>query len=157
MDGIEATKIIKTTCPDVLVVILTAFEDAEHLEKALEAEADGYLTKDIGTKELIAALHDVFLGERVFSKSIVNLLQSTYGYNDTSSIAHISISKREQEILNYVALGKTSLEISQILNISHRTVQSHRSNIMQKLRIKTAGELIRYAVINYSRPTLYND
>ncbi len=157
MDGIEATKIIKTTCPDVLVVILTAFEDAEHLEKALEAEADGYLTKDIGTKELIAALHDVFLGERVFSKSIVNLLQSTYGYNDTSSIAHISISKREQEILNYVALGKTSLEISQILNISHRIVQSHRSNIMQKLRIKTAGELIRYAVINYSRPTLYND
>ena len=158
MDGIEATKRIKTTCPDVLVVILTAFEDAEHLEKALAAEADGYLTKDIGTKELIAALHDVFLGERVFSKSIVNLLQSTYSYNDTSNTtAHISISKREQEILNYVALGKTSLEISQTLNISHRTVQSHRSNIMQKLRIKTAGELIRYAVINYSRPTLYND
>ncbi len=154
MDGIEATKIIKTTYPDVLVVILTAFEDADHLEKALEAEADGYLTKDIGTKELLTALHDVFLGERVFSKSIINLLQNTYNYNDSSSSSHISISKREQEILNYVALGKTSVEISEILNISHRTVQSHRSNVMQKLKIKTAGELIRYAVINYSRPTL---
>lgn len=157
MDGIEATRVIKSTMPEVFVVILTAFEDADHLEKALEAEADGYLTKDIGNKELISSLREVFLGERVFSKTIINLVQNVYNYDETQNIEHISISKREQEILNYVALGKTSVEIAGILNISHRTVQSHRSNIMQKLRIKSAGELIRYAVLRSNRPNLYKD
>ena len=154
MDGIEAAKIIKRTLPEVLVVMLTAFEDSLHLEQAMKAGADGYLSKDISAKDLIKALHDIYMGERVFSKSIVRLLQKQYVSAGTPEEEPITISKREQEILNFVALGKTSPEIADILNISTRTVQSHRSNVMQKLGIKNAGELVRYAVIHHTESNI---
>ncbi len=147
MNGIQATQQIKKEFPDVFVVILTAFEDSTHIEQALSAGADGYLSKDIGVKNLTESLHNVIKGERVFSKSILKLLQHQVP-NSTEDAEPVSISPREQEILNLVALGKTSLEISDILIISIRTVQAHRSNIMQKLDIKTAGGLVRYAVLN---------
>lgn len=147
MDGIEATRYIKRNFPDTFVVILTAFEDSTHLEKALEAGADGYLTKDMTAKELVEALLNVYNGVRVFSKSILNILQN----KDTreANTAQVTISKREQEILNLLSLGKTSPEISEILDISVRTVQTHRSNIIQKLGIKSASELVRYAVLKF--------
>ena len=147
MNGIQATEIIKKECPDTFVVMLTAFEDSQHLEQALAAGADGYLVKDIGAKDLIAAILKVNEGERVFSKSIVQIMEQKYlpSISDNTSI---SISKREQEILNMVALGKTSKEIADKYNLSVRTVQSHRSNIMQKLGLKSAGSLIRYAVFH---------
>lgn len=151
-DGIEATKIIKLNTPEVFVVILTAFEDAHHLEQALEAGADGYLTKDIGARDLVEALHTVVKGERVFSRSIIHLLQKNYNFkNDDSQSSTIVITAREQEVLNMVALGKTSSQIADEMNISVRTVQTHRSNIMQKLGLKTASSLVRYAVLRHQK------
>jgi len=145
MDGIEATKIIKKEMPEVLVVILTAFEDSEHLEQALTAGADGYLTKDISAKNLVEAINKVVLGERVFNQSILNFLQ-----NRASSLSKVStsvsITPREQEIINLVATGKTSPEIAEVLHISFRTVQTHRQNIMEKLGVKNAVGLMKYAV-----------
>lgn len=148
LNGIEVAQIIKSTCPDILVVMLTAYEDSLHLEQALAVGADGYLTKDINANDLIASLHNVFMGERVFSRSILNLLQKNYNPFGTVDSTPVTISKREQEILNAVALGKTSSDIAKELNISVRTVQSHRSNIIQKLGLKNAGSLVRYAVLN---------
>jgi two-component system, NarL family, response regulator NreC len=156
MDGIEAAKLIKKTVPETLVVMLTAFEDSSHLELALEAGADGYLTKDISAKDLISSLQNVVIGERVFSKSIIHILQKTYMPSNPTDTSPVTISQREQEVLNFLALGKTSPEIAEILNISVRTVQSHRSNIIQKLGIKNASSLIRYAVINYGPNTKPN-
>lgn len=147
LNGIEAAEIIKKEMPDIYVVMLTAFEDAHHLEQAMAAGADGYLAKDIAAKDLIEAIKNVVNGERVFSKSILHILQNKFLPNDSDS-SPVSISKREQEILNMVALGRTSQEIGDKLNISVRTVQSHRSNIMQKLGLKNAGSLIRYAVLH---------
>lgn len=149
--GIEATAIIKSEFPEVLVVMFTAFEDYEHLEKALNAGADGYLTKDIGAKDLLEAIQKVFNGDRVFSKSILNILQGRYTTIDNVDPSPITISSREQEILNYLAKGLTSPEIAQLLGISVRTVQVHRSNIIQKLGIRNANELVRYAVIHHSK------
>jgi two-component system nitrate/nitrite response regulator NarL len=147
MDGIEATQIIKSSFPDVLVVMLTAFEDLPHIEKALAAGADGYLSKDISAKDLIESLHKVYNGERVFSRTILHLWQKSYvSYHDSDSTP-VTITKREQEILNLVAKGKTSPEIAEELNISVRTVQSHRLNIMQKLGVKNTAALVRYAVL----------
>lgn len=148
LDGIEATKIIKTDSPDVLVVILTAFEDSKNLNSALAAGADGYLTKSISAKELLEAINNVILGNRVFSKAIIKLLDNEYQSETNGDLEQITISKREQEVLNLVAKGITSNEIAEKLNISVRTVQTHRANIMQKLNIKNAAGLIRYA-INY--------
>lgn len=148
MTGIEVAKEIKSRQPETLVVMLTAFEDAAHLENALSAGADGYLAKDISSKELIACLHSVLEGERVFSKSIVLIAQNKFINRGTQSEPSVKITKREQEILNLIALGKTSSEIADKLFLSVRTVESHRYNIMQKLSIKNTSGLIRFAVMN---------
>lgn len=150
MTGIEAAREIKKQNPSTFVVMLTAFEDFNHLDSALRAGADGYLAKDISSKELIKCIHTVVTGERVFSKSITNILQnkafSPNGFEDRDET--VVITKREQEILNLVANGRKSNEIAEMLFISTRTVESHRYNIMQKLGIKNAAGLIRYAVLN---------
>jgi DNA-binding NarL/FixJ family response regulator len=148
LDGIEATKIIKQDCPDVLVVMLTAFEDYSHIETALSVGADGYLTKNITAKELVEALYNIMLGNRVFSKSIIKLLDNMQTSDIEDEEKQVTISKREQEVLNLVVQGNTSNEIAKKLNISVRTVQTHRANVMQKLNIKNTAGLIRYA-INY--------
>ncbi len=149
MDGIDATRKIKLGFPETLVVMLTAFEDFNHIEKALSAGADGYLSKDISAKDLVNAIHDVNHGQRVFSKSVLRLLQRKFRTGDSDEeYETVTISKREQEILNQVALGKTSKEIAEFLSISDRTVQSHRANIMEKLGIKNTAGLVRYAIFH---------
>lgn len=147
MNGIDATDRIKAETKGVFVVMLTAYEDYNHLEKALQAGADGYLTKDISAAELIKALHTVFRGERVFSKSIIKLLQNKYIPEGDYDSDPITITKREQEILDLVAQGKTSSQIADTLFLSVRTVESHRYNVMQKLGIKNAAGLVRYALM----------
>lgn len=148
MTGIEATKEIKEKFSNTLVIMLTAYEDSYHLEQALSAGADGYLAKDIGAKELTESIRIIMNGDRAFSKSILKLMQRKLVPTEEQDPAPITISKREQEILNYVALGKTSQEIADELFLSIRTVESHRYNIMQKLDIKNAAGLVRYAVMN---------
>ncbi len=148
-NGIEATKEIKSKNKNILVVMLTAFEDSSHLEQALSAGADGYLAKDISSKELIESLKLVMTGNRVFSKSIVKLMQKKFSHSgEDKDPAPVTITKREQEILNLVTMGKTSQEIADQLFISVRTVESHRYNLMQKLHIKNAAGLARYSVMN---------
>ena len=149
--GIEAVQIIKKEVPETFCVMLTAFEDSKHLENAMNAGADGYLSKDIGAKDLIESLFQVSMGERVFSRSIIKILQNK-NIPDSSDDERIIITKREQEILNLVARGRTSAEISDELFISVRTVESHRYNLMQKLGIKNAAGLVRYAVFNNESP-----
>ena len=148
MTGIEATKEIKEKFSNTLVIMLTAYEDSYHLGQALSAGADGYLAKDIGAKELTESIRIIMNGDRAFSKSILKLMQRKLVPTEEQDPAPITISKREQEILNYVALGKTSQEIADELFLSIRTVESHRYNIMQKLDIKNAAGLVRYAVMN---------
>jgi DNA-binding NarL/FixJ family response regulator len=149
MNGIDAVDKLKKSGNETKMIMLTAFEDSLHIEKALDAGADGYLSKDIGAKDLIDALFKVVTGQRVFSKSIIRVLQNKYIPYIDNEEQMVSISPREQEILNLIALGKTSQQISEELFISVRTVQAHRSNIMQKLGIKNAAGLIRYAVMNF--------
>ncbi len=152
IDGIEVTKHIKNSRLDTLVLILTAFEDYRFIERALEAGADGYLSKDIPPPFLIEAIYKALQGERVFSRSILRVLERPLSHETVEATnPNVTITKREQEILNYISLGKTSQEIAEILNISLRTVQTHRSNIIQKLGIKTASGLVRFAVMHSTK------
>lgn len=147
MDGISATKEIKTFSLSY-VVMLTAFEDSMHLEKALAAGADGYLSKDVSAKDLVEALKLISKGERAFSKSIIKIMQKKYVPEEENVSQAITITKREQEVLNLVAMGKTSQQIADELFLSVRTVESHRYNLMQKLEISNTAGLVRYAVMN---------
>lgn len=145
--GIEAIDDIKKDVPETLVLMLTAFEDSQHVELAVAAGADGYLTKDIDAKELIRSIHRVIQGERVFSKNIINLMQKKYIPEYGNSSDAVVVTKREQQVLDLVASGKTSSQIADALNISIRTVESHRYNLMQKLGVNNTAGLVRYAVL----------
>lgn len=147
LDGIELARMLKSNNPEIVVLMLTALEDYQNIERALAAGADGYLSKDVSPNFLIEAIYKSILGERVFSKSILRVLEAPRSFQSESDNSNVTLTKREQEILNYVATGKTSQEIAEILGISVRTVQNHRANIMQKLGIKTAAGLVRFAVI----------
>lgn len=147
MDGIEAAKVISNEFPTTIVAMLTAYEDYKYIEKAFSVGARGYLSKDVSPGFLIDAIYRLISGERVFSRSILNILERPHLFETEKANENVSLTPRENEILQFIALGKTSQEIADILNISLRTVQNHRSNIMQKLCIKTAAGLVRFAVL----------
>lgn len=147
LNGIEALKKIREMKIECYVIMLTAYEDSFHLENALEAGADGYLSKDINARELIDSIFDVIKGERVFSKSVVRLIQKRGASSSELESTPVVITKREQEILDLVAKGKTSQYIAEKLFISVRTVESHRYNLMQKLDVSNVAELIRYSIL----------
>lgn len=146
MTGIEALREIKKDLPNIFTIMLTAFEDAQHLELALNAGADGYLSKDIQSRDLINAIHEVLEGKRVFSKSILSILNNNYISREEAEAPPVSITKREEEVLFQISEGKTNQEIADDLKLSIRTVESHRYNIMQKLNIKNTAQLIKYSV-----------
>lgn len=151
LNGIEALMKMREKGLDCSVVMLTAYEDSFHLESALEAGADGYLSKDITARELVDAIFEVLNGERVFSKSVVRLIQKKGASHSELDATPIVITKREQEILDLVAQGKTSQFIADELFISVRTVESHRYNLMQKLGVSNVAELIRYSLTKKSQ------
>ncbi len=148
MDGIKAASEIKKQAPDVKIVMLSAHEDSYHLEKALGAGANGYLSKEIEAKELLPALQAVMRGERVFSRSILQLIQRNSASIDDNSGAAVALTKREQEILGMVVKGLTSSEIADKLSISPRTVETHRFNLITKFGVKNTAGLVRFAVLN---------
>lgn len=148
MDGVTAIPRIREKSPDSRIIMLTAFEDFGHIEMALSAGADGYLTKGVSSVILQEAVEKVLNGERVFSKSIVKLLTDRKIYFDDSEDANVSITKKEELVLKLIAEGLTNKEISDRLNLSIRTVESHRYNLLKKLNLKTASQLVRFAIIN---------
>lgn len=148
MTGIEAIPEIRKVSPESYIIMLTAFEDFMHLEKALTAGADGYLTKGISPQILQEAVLKVVEGERVFSKSIVKLLSDRRMTYDETNDLNVSITKREEEILQLIAQGLTNNEISEKLGLSIRTVESHRYNLIKKLNLRNASQLVKFAVMN---------
>ncbi len=148
MTGIDAIPEIRKVSPQSYIIMLTAFEDFLHLEKALTAGADGYLTKGISPQILQEAVIKVVEGERVFSKSIVKLLSERRMTYDETNDLNVSVTKREEEILKLIAQGLTNSEISDKLGLSIRTVESHRYNLIKKLNLRNASQLVKFAVMN---------
>ena len=151
--GIEAVLELKEYDKSIRIIMLTSLEDNFHLSKAMSAGANGYLSKEVGRRELIDALHAVVRGQRVFSSSILKIMANPNEvpyFSDEFSIANVNIylSDREQEILKLISKGLTSKEIAEELFISPRTVEAHRTNLMQKLQIKNVAGLIRFALLN---------
>ncbi len=154
MTGIEAVRQLRETNKELKIIMLSALEEYNYIEEAISAGADAYLSKIVSSKELLEAIGRVIDGERVFSSSIINIIEDKYREYDIDKEELISITRREQDILNQIALGKTNQVIAEELFISKRTVEVHRANILQKLGISNAAELMRYAVM--SRFNTYN-
>jgi DNA-binding NarL/FixJ family response regulator len=148
LNGLEAIRQIKRDHPEINVLVLTVHDNEEYYRQVLEAGASGYILKRAAASELVAAIRAVNNGEAVLSPSITRLLLEDYLRRETSKVEVESdtLSPREREILQLIAEGKTSREIADILNLSIKTIQSHRTSLMQKLDLHDRGDLIKYAI-----------
>lgn len=146
LTGIEVAQRLKTEMPDIRVIMLSAAEDEMLVEQALYAGADGYLSKDVTSNELVTAVNDVMMRTRVFSPAILDIIKKS---SDTSSKKKpkVPLTKREEEIIFLVAKGLTSVDIGARLHISPRTVETHRARIMTKIGVSNAAGLVRYALM----------
>jgi len=149
LNGIEASLQIKQARPDTAIVMLSMHSDEGYVLRALKAGARGYLLKDSAEEDLTRAIEAVRDGKSFFSPAVSKVLLQDYmrklqraGAEDSYDL----LFGREREVLQLVAEGKSSKEIAGLLNLSTYTVETHRSNIMQKLNLKGIPELILYAV-----------
>jgi NarL family two-component system response regulator LiaR len=149
LNGIEATKQIKTDCPATAVLVLTAYDDDQYVFALLEAGAAGYLLKDVYTDELIKAIRAVHAGESVLhpaiARKVVNrFAQPTEKRREESTLDQLT--ERELEVLKLAARGMTNRQIANELTLSIHTVQAHLSNIFGKLGVGSRTEAVLYGL-----------
>lgn len=145
LNGLEAAARIVKECPAVRVIILSMHANEEYVRQALQAGASGYLLKDAATTELEIALRGVLRGETYLSPAISRQLVNLYlsGQADTTPEP---LTPRQREILRLIAEGNTTKQIAALLNVSVKTVETHRAQIMERLDIRDIPGLVRYAV-----------
>lgn len=146
LNGIEATRQIKTQNDEINVLILTMHRSDEYFFQALSAGASGYVLKGAETSELINALNAVVRGEVFLYPSVARRLVEKYFESVPGKASGLSrLTPREQEILQLLAEGYSNQEIAAKLVISPSTVHTHRTNLMEKLNLSKRFELVRYA------------
>jgi two-component system response regulator NreC len=149
ISGIEATRSIRASHPRTAVVALTIHEDEEYFFKMLDAGALGYVPKRAAPEELLTAIRAAAKGEVYLFPSLAKLLVQDYLTQTRQAGGEASLdglTGREQEVLQYLAEGKTNEEIAAALVISPKTVARHRENLMRKLNLHSRAELVRYAI-----------
>ncbi len=147
MTGLEATAKLNEYSPETKAVILSMHDSEEYVIQALDAGAFGYMLKDTDKIEFIKALKQVHKGNRYFSGSVSNvltnrLLTQKSGVRKSESEDHYNLTKKEKEILRMVIDSKQNKQISEALDISVRTIETHRFNIMKKLGVNNAVDMV---------------
>jgi len=149
MNGIEAARQISAKHPQIAIVFLSMHLDEAYVLKALKSGARAYLLKDSAEYDLINAIKAVHQGKAFFSPAISKMLVEDYMHQMRERDVEDSyelLTTREREVLQLLAEGKSNKEVANILNLSLYTVETHRSNIFQKLNLHSSAELILYAV-----------
>ncbi|MBX7258165.1 MAG: response regulator transcription factor [Candidatus Hydrogenedentes bacterium] len=149
LNGIEAAHRIREVSPRTRVVILSVHDTSEHIFRALEAGAMGYLLKECAGREVVKAVRELMAGRRYLSQTIAETVLDDYirrrgSEADSSPLA--LLSRREREVLQLVVEGKSSKEIAAIIHCSPKTVDTHRSHLMRKLNVSDLPTLIRFAI-----------
>lgn len=147
--GIEITRLIKQTLPQVNVVALTIHEDQEYFFEMLRAGASGYVPKRAAPDELVSAIRAAYIGEVYIFPSLAKVLVNDYldrSGEHAGGILSEALTSREEEVLELVVQGWTNEEIAGQLTISKHTVARHRENIMRKLNLHNRSELVKYAI-----------
>lgn len=140
LNGVDATAAIVAACPATRVLVLSMYGGPEHVRPAVRAGASGYLVKGTGVAELVSGIRAVARGEPWFSHGIAAILLREDGSGAGS------LTPREREVLKLVAEGLSSAEIAKTLELSVKTVESHRSRLMTKLDVTNAAGLVREAI-----------
>jgi len=145
INGIEATRQIRKRSPETQVVMLSMHSTPDHIFDALEAGARAYLLKESAASEIVAAVRAEHAGERYLCKKIADVLAEHVARRSGPNPLD-SLSRREREILQLVAEGRSSAEIAGRLSLSPKTVDSYRSRLMHKLRINDIPGLVKFAI-----------
>lgn len=147
LNGIEATKQIKSVLPNTAILILTAYDSDQYIFALLDAGAAGYLLKGIRTHELIDAIRAVYAGESVLHPVIASrVIRRVVTPATTGSKSVEPLSEREMEILKFAAKGISNKDIGEQLFLSPRTVQVHLGNIFNKLGVASRTEAVLYGL-----------
>jgi two-component system, NarL family, response regulator LiaR len=152
MDGIAATKAIKEVSPEVKVIVLTSFQDDEHIMPAIEAGATGYLLKDVSAPELVKAIEGAFQGQAQLHPEVARKLMEQVRQPRRRNDPAEELTPRERDVLGLIASGMSNKEIARELVMTERTVKGHVSNILGKLGLQDRTQAALYAVRNGLAP-----
>jgi DNA-binding NarL/FixJ family response regulator len=146
LNGMEAARQIASNHPETKIVVLSAYNDKEHVEQAIAAGAAGYLLKLTAAKDLIQAVREVHTGNAYFSPQVAERLR-----NETNPLAlrvknNEALTVREAEVLQLVAEGFVNKQIADELGVSTKTIEKHRQSLMNKLNLHCTADLVRHAI-----------
>jgi len=149
LNGLEVAKQLSQILPDIKILILSMHDSEEMILESLEAGAKGYILKKAVPDELITAINMVFYGKTYFSPSIEEMIRertAEQGKPKEELIQQPVLTRRQREIIQLVAEGYSSREIAKILKLSIKTVENHRANIMNKLKLDNVTDIVKYAI-----------
>lgn len=147
MNGLEASKLILKECSDVKIIMLTMHNEPSLIRRVLQSGLHGFMLKTSDRTDLIQAILKVNAGGTVFAETVTELGQSGAMMTDNEDVRLLkSLSEREIDVLKHIAQGKSNKEIGELLHISHRTVDTHRTNIARKLEVHNIAGMIRFAI-----------
>lgn len=148
LSGLEATQEIKERAPHVNVLALTMHDQEEYFFAMLKAGALGYVLKESEPNELLAAIRAVHRGEAFLSPYVTKVVLEDYLAQRTDQVqsCYDSLTLREKQVLRLAAEGKTTQDMADMLHLSPKTVEKHRSSMMRKLELHSLSELIKYAI-----------
>jgi two-component system response regulator NreC len=147
VNGIEASRQILSELPDVKVIALSMYDDRRFIVDMLKAGAQGYLLKDCAFEELVHAIRLVMANKSYLSPGVAEVVIKDYVAQDSQASDSVAnLTAREQEVLKFMAGGKRTAEIADLLGISGKTVDTHRLQIMHKLNLKSVAALTKFAI-----------
>jgi DNA-binding NarL/FixJ family response regulator len=143
--GVELIKQVKAEKPKLRILVLTMHEEHQYAVRAIRAGASGYLTKEGASAQLVNAIRKVAGGGAYLSAAVAEQL-ALNAMPDAKAALHETLSDREFQVFRLIAEGKSVSDIAERLNLSVKTVSTHKANLMQKMGMETTGEIIRYAL-----------
>jgi DNA-binding NarL/FixJ family response regulator len=146
LNGAQATERLKVACPEIKVLVLSAYSDEVHIRRLLEAGATGYVLKKTLIEELADALRVVARGGTYLDPQVAGKIVTGYVSPRRGTPDEEDLSAREREVLEMIAWGHTNKEIAARLYLSVKTVEGHKTRAMQKLELRTRADVVRYAL-----------
>lgn len=153
LNGLEAARKILATSPDAVILILTMHDSDQVVREVLRAGVRGYLLKSDAGRDLVAAVEALQRQRTFFTTRVSQMVLDAFLHREDRDVEKVDpsgdvLTTREREVIQLLAEGKTSKEVSVILNLSVKTAETHRTNLMRKLDLHSVADLTRYAVRN---------
>ncbi len=146
LNGIEATLLLRNEAPGVKIIMLSMYATKEHIFRALQAGARGYLLKNSAGSELLNAIRVVQAGQRYLSQKISDTVVDDYLLDNRASGPLDALSAREREVLQLVAEGHSSAQVAAMLSLSPKSIETYRSRLMQKIGVSDLPSLVKFSI-----------